>query len=1336
MAKTSIKLPEGFVLDEPNLPEGFVLDEPVYPPTIADPQDVPRGMFAPAETKPRVGTRPLFPKGTPRDIRPPSQRIKPKRSRWEEFIDAETRGLLRVGSAGAQALASMREMPPMTGAGMRPQEPLSLPQIQKNMEAARKNEKTAQFLWELSKDPGIAAQNKDLASKALNLIGETVPYITATTAAYIVAGPVGGFTVGSLVEGNSAYRVALDAGVPEDKARKIGVGVGLISGAVEAFGGRFAEDLLLRATAKLRSKILKAGAVFTVGTVVEALEEGAQEIAQITGEKTYRDVSWKEGVNRTLGSMAGGAFLGGTMRVGSMSGKGILFGNEQPWTATLQEVETFKEKAEKGTFAEIDKAVRSRKEVAEFEAEIARMDAGIAEKPPVRPTEAITPEIPPTEPAKPEVAEKPAEVKVGIPPEQQKALDDFLGHIETPSKPTRGKPGFVIVPEAVAKAGQRAKIATQNIKGDLDKFRFYPKAPPEFRNAVRIDLVGALTKATKNVYQDAQQAIWGDVNKKDVRKSVEILYARDQLSRTKRGKGNPEIDLEEASGFLDDALTDASPEAIAAADRFKAIHDKYTNKLIERGVLAEGDRIEDHVHHYVEDYTPEWAPYANIPARLKRPFRGYAKRAFGTTKEYRQDQEALLSSLMEMEHHNLVEDFIETQVKKYDVKPSLAKEVRRKMFGTDARGYALVPRPGKIYIHEGKRYRAYTPDIPFSRAIYLTEGGEAALGSFKNVALIPEDMYNLFRDFSQRGSRAVYLLNRATGYWKTMAILAHFPSFNVNNFVGDTWVAMTQHPAPTQLLSEYDTAIRYLTKESKPKSGYFKQLEDFIIKHDIKQTFAQAELAVGRKAKNPIAWVLRKSYAFSDKRESINRVAYASSLLKANQRGDGAKMVEAHDWIDTEGLSTEDALGKISRDVLVDYQAQSKSFRRFVRGGIAPFGTWYFKMSRTIWKWLSKHPFKATLAFTALPLAAAGYNRRRKEIQELEMQLPDYVRNRVHFVFGENPDGTVRVLSLQLPQDVLIGTKIFSIVVDHSNRVINGEMTPKEAAIETMKTWGIREYEGAKYLLTPWIRMYSGLKSGKDPYDKAPVYRRDYNKMTWDEKATDIAAYIVKTSIPFLGATIQTYEKGLPQDIALKKLADRWAGKGAFGIYDMNKKGQVMLGAEGKKVPFEWKDIHRIRKLVAQEYKYLGRLEDDFVASEQKPAEFLASPKAKASLLKLYSVWAKQLPELKKEKSSDTRIRIVVSSLGERLTNRVSKPRILQKWYQVKIARAKTADEKRQIAKDYAIIKKQRLIEALKAQPKTSREIYLIGKIKKLQAEEETVPKPKKEKPLFRKKTG
>ena len=241
---------------------------------------------------------------------------------WMEFIDAEARGAARIGAAFKRAHAFINRMPRAPGAWA----PSETPEEKKASEMrAKKYEQTAGLLWEVAKNPDIAAQTEGVANKAINLIGETLPYITATTAAYTVAGPLGGFAVGGLVEGHSSYQEAIDAGVDEKTARRIGVGVGIVNGAIESIGGKFTEEFFEKVIKKrVTDKIKQAGALFTLGTLVEALEEGTQEISTLTGESVYRDVNWKEAVQRIASSMAGGAFLGGAMRGAQIAGKRLL----------------------------------------------------------------------------------------------------------------------------------------------------------------------------------------------------------------------------------------------------------------------------------------------------------------------------------------------------------------------------------------------------------------------------------------------------------------------------------------------------------------------------------------------------------------------------------------------------------------------------------------------------------------------------------------------------------------------------------------------------------------------------------------------------------------------------------------------------------------------------------------------------------------------------------------------------------------------------------------------------------------------------------------------------
>ena len=240
---------------------------------------------------------------------------------WEELIDATARGIARVGSSVPGAAASFSPMGIPTATGMFV--PVDVKRQKDHREVMKQAQDDAKFLWQLTKNPDLAARDDTLSLKAINLIGETIPYITASTAAYAGVGPLGGFAVGSLVEGNASYRRAIDEGVDESTAKKIGLGVGIVSGAIESVGGKYTEALLMRASSKIRNKLAARGAQFTIGTVVEALEEGAQEVSQIAGEAIYQEVDWDQGAKRILGSMAGGAFLGGTMRGLSMGARGI-----------------------------------------------------------------------------------------------------------------------------------------------------------------------------------------------------------------------------------------------------------------------------------------------------------------------------------------------------------------------------------------------------------------------------------------------------------------------------------------------------------------------------------------------------------------------------------------------------------------------------------------------------------------------------------------------------------------------------------------------------------------------------------------------------------------------------------------------------------------------------------------------------------------------------------------------------------------------------------------------------------------------------------------------------
>jgi hypothetical protein len=930
----------------------------------------------------------------------------------------------------------------------------------------------------------------------------------------------------------------------------------------------------------------------------------------------------------------------------------------------------------------------------------------------------------------------------------QKDVSDFVGTLKMESdrispapavqgevKPTDGgkipigskQGGFVdlsgpteAVKEIVENGITYVKEMTETTKELVDALKFYPNTPMEFRNAVRTEIIGANGIAGHKIYQQLSPAILGGLSRDDIEHAAQIFYAKDELVRTKAGKGNPDLTVEGAQNQLDELMADATPEILKAVEDLSKVQKDYTEVLAKRGLIDPDTTMEDYARHYVIDYTPDWAFRRGLPpAKLRTPFRGYMKTATGTKKEYYRTMESILFSFYEKEMDNIVADFIEKQTAKYNLLPKLSDKEKIKIFGVDENGKIRKPKPGRIFDIDGKRYRAFSPDMPFARTFYVTENGELAMGGYKHVSLIPEDIYDSFNKFTQRGGPIIARVNQAARYWKSMAILSHYTGFNINNIIGDTYAAMIQHPRPDRLIAEYTTALRYVS--GKGKGQFYDDLDKFIRENDIvKGMLTTTELASFRNSKNPIAYVLQKMQDFSEYRESINRVAYSASLLRESQAGKGKELIKYHNWIDTTGLDEQAALGKISRDVEVDYKWVSKSWARYVSGGVAPFGTWYFKMSANVWKWALKHWGKALVAFLAAPIISTIYNDRNEETREMEKSLPDSARNRTHFILGKNSDGSIRYVALQLPQDALIGTKIFSIATSYANRVALGEMTATEAAVKTLKNWGYKETAGTASLMSPLIRFFAGLSAPgrKDPYDGSPVYSKDPSGLPKGRYWKETMLYGIKCMTPFLSANIATYERGLPQDMAWKQAVDTLAGKRAFGIYDINPKTERIITLEsGKTITLSWDTNAKMTWVARHIDIILDDFEDAFAKSGLQPGEFYKTKEAKEPLLRIHQLWNKFEPNLNKGLDDTKKAEFVIQRLGERALNRIFSAGTLSKWYQVRLSRAKTDEEKTKLGQEYQRLLEYKVEEAIKGQPKSAREAIMSIEGKELPIE-------------------
>lgn len=261
------------------------------------------------------------------------------RVRYKNFFDEFSKGLERGGErfigsgAGttASALRAVARSPlfyPLTRFGPLEQQAAGIEQASRPVEAA------AQALYDDAQrwavQPGKGGGFVGYIGATL---GDTLPMMATAAAATVATGPVGGFLVAGTAEGDSAYREAIAGGATPEQAELERLVVGTINGTIELAQvgqvlrlGKGAGKEVARAFAKEASdralqKIAKAAGRVTAASVVNAMEEGVEEVAQEwVGEGAAilihdKEFDAQEMLSRTGQAFAGGAtaglFLGG-----------------------------------------------------------------------------------------------------------------------------------------------------------------------------------------------------------------------------------------------------------------------------------------------------------------------------------------------------------------------------------------------------------------------------------------------------------------------------------------------------------------------------------------------------------------------------------------------------------------------------------------------------------------------------------------------------------------------------------------------------------------------------------------------------------------------------------------------------------------------------------------------------------------------------------------------------------------------------------------------------------------------------------------------------------------
>jgi hypothetical protein len=744
----------------------------------------------------------------------------------------------------------------------------------------------------------------------------------------------------------------------------------------------------------------------------------------------------------------------------------------------------------------------------------------------------------------------------------------------------------------------------------INPLRFYPelKNYPQLKNAIRVEFMGANIEA-KAWIDKIYTGTFGKLDTKQQNTAVEILKLRSQLERIKKGRIAP-ISEEKCTELLNAAIKDADPETLLATEKWNALERAVQADLIERGKLDPEQAMEDHVAFFVDAYTKDWMLWSSIPRKLKKPFRGYLKFARGTTKEYRVDMDTLLASMYRVKMDNVLEDFVLKWLDKYDVLNDMTTDEQIAQFGETTSLFGKVrmpksPKPNALYEINGKKYIGYQYEH-FPRQLFKTEEGLIALGKLNKVYLIPQDLQPTFNNFKPASdpfmAPVMYQINRANSFFKSTAIFSIFPKYNVNNMVGDAFMLYLQSP---KSFLKLDASLKFLTKRRKDYNPQDVEFEGFLKRQRVLSTFAEAELAhMGHNPLNLLAWSNRAS----EFREKILRTCLAMRLwgnLKA-----GNNLAPKFDWIPTEGLAPEDALGKISREVIVDYLSTSQSFNRYMKGFAIPFGTWFAKAGSLFANFIKKHPFKALGAMVTPVLAADIYNN-TGDRKEIEQNLPDYVRNRTHVIIGKSKrPGKAWVNVLQLPIDVIPLFPLVNIATKNAFKVANGETKSlRQAGKDTLKETTSSSIRLGEFLLSPLYRFFSGVKSNKDPISGSEIVPREgkVGPEVWIKK---MGVFAANTLIPPMSLALRA-EKRVEyiEDEGLLPAAKRWFAEWwdpikALGFNEVNLTGQD-------------EDLLQAADQATRKYNNLMvRYAEDISTAKQREPQFYVELAKEAGLVK------------------------------------------------------------------------------------------------------------------------
>lgn len=830
--------------------------------------------------------------------------------------------------------------------------------------------------------------------------------------------------------------------------------------------------------------------------------------------------------------------------------------------------------------------------------------------------------------------------------------------------------------------------------------------------------------------------IWGGLSPKEKEYSVEVIYAKDAIGRIQADKTTVYQDLareelgknvsedvikaksiELAQNHLENLLRTIDQDSRLRTDKinesitnYDTISRSFTDSLVEEGILDKDQTIQDYAPHFVDTYTKNWHLYNYLPKKAKAPFRRYTKKAVGSTQPIIKDERAMLANFGQILLDNQVDHFFKTQLSKYDAKNTFSSDKLIDTFGSKlAFGKYEVPnlpsKPGRIVKIDGKEYMVYDYKRNYYRVPYERELASGELKEYEAMAmgkattyLVPRDVAELMGKLRETTGYNRYLtwVNKAVGMWKGFVLNVAVPvSYNINNAVGDSLMLGLFHP---KAFSKVPNSLNFLLTKPQNYNAKQKELSQFIESERVLEAGFMGWGKVQGEVITP--HLLRGLLGISQFREAILRTALADSLLTEYKSTN--KVPDS--FIRTEGLDDRSALGKISRETLIDYAESSRDFDKWIRGAWAPFAKFYTEAPKLITKY-AKHKPMVFLGKILTPyIAASLFNRATEKRNEVEEKLPWYFKAKFHLnlntedIDGDGNADFATIWSPQIPLDIvpLWGALTYP-VVDNAFKVAQGKITFSEASKDIAKQWGMQQYKSALYLTNSALKTGVGLIANQDPifyYKIVPEGVSRVSKIGLEAQYK----YVLENLIPVAGQymRLERTGEGLTQNWFLDwLLTGPLDVKQAFGFYRVDLSKQEISDVKNTMWAARMKDNELT-------YYITEHFIDNFKPNMTTDEYFqgLGSDKNILNTAKQNGI---DLSEFSKERWED---------------NTIKNPGTLQLWALNQKRLAKTQIEKNQWDLVIRDIKRYGAEEAFKRLPKTMKGSTL----QKLQERQNAIP--------------